>query len=261
MPWLEWAAKFSVFFQVANLTRQVTIASLMQIEPHDYMAELFTAVAAFNTIIIDFDRDIWSYISLHYFKQKTIAGEVGSSTMPHKVSHHFSGLLKAQNNLNINLIYYLYLKSLLSENYFKIAHLQASETQRKSFIKVLSTPTDIPLLRHDDKPISSSLVELGIWVCSLFFPKLRSTLWFWKNLLHLMYRDNRFHNTVIQICFGWSCHTILDSYCCYHRCQNLLWGGKNVITHAVQQTPIHTVQLLILRTPKQFDFCIYSPNG
>lgn len=57
-----------------------------QIEPHDYMAELFDAVARFNTILIDFDRDIWSYISLAYFKQKTIAGEVGSSTMPHKVN-------------------------------------------------------------------------------------------------------------------------------------------------------------------------------
>lgn len=57
-----------------------------QIEPHDYMAELFDAVARFNTILIDFDRDIWGYISLAYFKQKTIAGEVGSSTMPHKVN-------------------------------------------------------------------------------------------------------------------------------------------------------------------------------
>jgi len=57
-----------------------------QIEPHDYMAELFDAVARFNTILIDFDRDIWGYISQGYFKQKTIAGEVGSSTMPHKVN-------------------------------------------------------------------------------------------------------------------------------------------------------------------------------
>lgn len=57
-----------------------------QIEPHDYMAELFDAIARFNTILIDFDRDIWSYISLGYFKQRTIAGEVGSSTMPHKVN-------------------------------------------------------------------------------------------------------------------------------------------------------------------------------
>lgn len=57
----------------------------MQIEPHDYMAELFGAVARFNTILIDFDRDLWGYISLAYFKQRTIAGEVGSSTMPHKV--------------------------------------------------------------------------------------------------------------------------------------------------------------------------------
>jgi adenylosuccinate lyase len=57
-----------------------------QIEPHDYIAELFDAIARFNTILIDFDRDIWGYISLGYFKQKTIAGEIGSSTMPHKVN-------------------------------------------------------------------------------------------------------------------------------------------------------------------------------
>ena len=57
-----------------------------QIEPHDYIAELFDAFSRFNTILIDLDRDIWSYISLGYFKQKTVAGEVGSSTMPHKVN-------------------------------------------------------------------------------------------------------------------------------------------------------------------------------
>jgi len=57
-----------------------------QIEPHDYMAEMFDAIARFNTVLIDFNRDVWSYISLGYFKQKTVAGEVGSSTMPHKVN-------------------------------------------------------------------------------------------------------------------------------------------------------------------------------
>jgi len=57
-----------------------------QIEPHDYIAEYFDALARFNTIVLDFDRDIWSYISIGYFKQKTVAGEVGSSTMPHKVN-------------------------------------------------------------------------------------------------------------------------------------------------------------------------------
>ena len=57
-----------------------------QIEPHDYMAELFQAICRFNTILIDFDRDVWSYISLGYFKQRTIEGEIGSSTMPHKVN-------------------------------------------------------------------------------------------------------------------------------------------------------------------------------
>ena len=57
-----------------------------QIEPHDYMAEQFDTLARFNTVLIDFCRDAWAYISLGYFKQKTIAGEVGSSTMPHKVN-------------------------------------------------------------------------------------------------------------------------------------------------------------------------------
>ncbi|MFW8590029.1 adenylosuccinate lyase [Glaciecola sp. 2405UD65-10] len=57
-----------------------------QIEPHDYIAELYDAVARFNTILIDFDRDIWGYIAMGHFKQRTIAGEIGSSTMPHKVN-------------------------------------------------------------------------------------------------------------------------------------------------------------------------------
>ena len=61
-------------------------AMTTQIEPHDYMAELFQAITRFNTILLDFDRDVWSYISLGYFKQKTVAGEIGSSTMPHKVN-------------------------------------------------------------------------------------------------------------------------------------------------------------------------------
>ncbi len=57
-----------------------------QIEPHDYMAELFDALTRWNTILIDFNRDIWTYISMAYFGQKTVKGEVGSSTMPHKVN-------------------------------------------------------------------------------------------------------------------------------------------------------------------------------
>lgn len=57
-----------------------------QIEPHDYIAELFDVMARFNTILLDFDRDMWGYIALNHFKQKTIAGEIGSSTMPHKVN-------------------------------------------------------------------------------------------------------------------------------------------------------------------------------
>lgn len=58
----------------------------IQIEPHDYMAELFDAYARINSILIDLNRDIWGYISLGYFKQKMVAGEVGSSTMPHKIN-------------------------------------------------------------------------------------------------------------------------------------------------------------------------------
>ena len=57
-----------------------------QIEPHDYIAELFDALRRYNTILIDFNRDVWTYISLGYFKQKLKDGEVGSSTMPHKVN-------------------------------------------------------------------------------------------------------------------------------------------------------------------------------
>ena len=57
-----------------------------QIEPHDYIAEFFDCIARFNTIVIDFDRDMWGYIALNHFKPRTIAGEIGSSTMPHKVN-------------------------------------------------------------------------------------------------------------------------------------------------------------------------------
>jgi adenylosuccinate lyase len=57
-----------------------------QIEPHDFIAELFDAIARFNTVLLDLDRDMWSYISMGFFKQKRLPGEVGSSTMPHKVN-------------------------------------------------------------------------------------------------------------------------------------------------------------------------------
>lgn len=82
-PQVDWQANAKEFVEGLGLTWNPYTT---QIEPHDYIAELFDAIARFNTIIIDFDRDIWGYISLGYFKQKTIAGEVGSSTMPHKVN-------------------------------------------------------------------------------------------------------------------------------------------------------------------------------
>lgn len=82
-PDVDWA-EFSQNF-VESLGLQFNPYTI-QIEPHDYIAEFFHALSRFNTILLDFDRDIWGYISLGYFKQKTIAGEIGSSTMPHKVN-------------------------------------------------------------------------------------------------------------------------------------------------------------------------------
>ncbi len=82
-PDIDWPKFSQNFIESLGITfNPYTI----QIEPHDYIAELFDATARYNTIIIDFCRDIWSYISIGYFKQKVIAGEVGSSTMPHKVN-------------------------------------------------------------------------------------------------------------------------------------------------------------------------------
>ncbi|MDC1509240.1 adenylosuccinate lyase [Oceanospirillaceae bacterium] len=82
-PEIDWQANAQVFVESLGLTFNPYTT---QIEPHDYIAELFDAIARFNTILLDFDRDIWGYISLGFFKQKTIAGEIGSSTMPHKVN-------------------------------------------------------------------------------------------------------------------------------------------------------------------------------
>ncbi|MFT6288473.1 MAG: adenylosuccinate lyase [Alcanivorax sp.] len=82
-PQLDWQANAQSFVESLGLTWNPYTT---QIEPHDYMAELFDAIARCNTILVDFNRDIWGYISLGYFKQQTVAGEVGSSTMPHKVN-------------------------------------------------------------------------------------------------------------------------------------------------------------------------------
>ena len=82
-PEIDWETFARQFVESLGLTWNPYTT---QIEPHDYMAELFDATARFNTIAIDFARDIWGYISIGYFKQKTVAGEVGSSTMPHKVN-------------------------------------------------------------------------------------------------------------------------------------------------------------------------------
>ncbi len=82
-PDLDWQQISKNFVTHLGLTWN---AYTTQIEPHDYMAELFSAIIRTNTILIDFNRDMWGYISLHYFQQSTLSNEVGSSTMPHKVN-------------------------------------------------------------------------------------------------------------------------------------------------------------------------------
>ena len=82
-PDVDWQANAQAFVGKLGLAWNPYTT---QIEPHDYIAELFAACCRFNTILIDFDRDIWGYISLGYFRQKVVKGEVGSSTMPHKVN-------------------------------------------------------------------------------------------------------------------------------------------------------------------------------
>ena len=82
-PEIDWAAHAQAFVESLGLAFNPYTT---QIEPHDYMAELFDALRRYNTILIDFNRDVWGYISLGYFKQKLKDGEVGSSTMPHKVN-------------------------------------------------------------------------------------------------------------------------------------------------------------------------------
>ncbi|MCG5494674.1 adenylosuccinate lyase [Ectothiorhodospira variabilis] len=82
-PEVDWEALSQGFIEKLGLEMN---PYTIQIEPHDYMAEMFHALARFNTVLIDFSRDVWGYISLGYFKQRVVAGEVGSSTMPHKVN-------------------------------------------------------------------------------------------------------------------------------------------------------------------------------
>lgn len=82
-PDLDWPKLAQTFVESLDLNWNPYTT---QIEPHDYIAELFDSIARCNTILIDLSRDIWSYISIGYFNQRTIAGEVGSSTMPHKVN-------------------------------------------------------------------------------------------------------------------------------------------------------------------------------
>ena len=101
-PEIDWEKFSKAFVESLGLFWN---AYTIQIEPHDYIAEYFHALSRFNTILIDFNRDVWGYISLGYFKQRTIAGEVGSSTMPHKVNP--IDFENAEGNLGLaNAIFY-----------------------------------------------------------------------------------------------------------------------------------------------------------
>src|SRR5690606_36014038 len=82
-PEIDWPAFSKKVLNGLGLTQNVYT---IQIEPHDWMAALFDAIARANTILLDFNRDVWGYISLGYFKQRLKEGEIGSSTMPHKVN-------------------------------------------------------------------------------------------------------------------------------------------------------------------------------
>ena len=103
-PTLDWQSITQQFIEDLGVNYAMYTA---QIETHDYMAEYFHSINRFNTILIDFSRDIWGYVSLGYFKQKTIEGEVGSSTMPHKVNpidfENGEGNLGIANALNTHL--------------------------------------------------------------------------------------------------------------------------------------------------------------
>jgi adenylosuccinate lyase len=82
-PTVDWAQASGDFIRLLGLTNNPWTT---QIEPHDYIAELFHCLTRFNQILLDFDRDIWAYISNDYFKQRKVEGETGSSTMPHKIN-------------------------------------------------------------------------------------------------------------------------------------------------------------------------------
>ncbi len=82
-PGVDWEGVTRQFVQSLGLVHNPYTT---QIEPHDFVAELFHAASRFNTVLLGFDRDVWGYCSLNYFKQRTVEGEIGSSTMPHKVN-------------------------------------------------------------------------------------------------------------------------------------------------------------------------------
>ena len=113
----------------------------IQIEPHDYMAELFHEIARANTVLIDFDRDVWGYISMHFFKQKLREGEVGSSTMPHKVNP--IDFENAEGNLGIANALYEHLAG----------KLPVSRMQRDL--------TDSTVLRNVGVPVAHTLLAVA----------------------------------------------------------------------------------------------------
>jgi adenylosuccinate lyase len=103
-PKVDWPSVTRTFIESLGLTYNLYST---QIEPHDYIAEFFHALARFNQVLLDFDRDIWGYISIGYFSQRKVEGETGSSTMPHKVNpidfENSEGNLGVANALMLHL--------------------------------------------------------------------------------------------------------------------------------------------------------------
>lgn len=134
-----------------------------QIEPHDYIAELFDAISRFNNILLDFDRDIWSYISIGYFKQRIKAGEIGSSTMPHKVNpidfENSEGNLGLANAVAIHLSSKLPISRWQRDLTDSTVLRNLGLTLAYSLIAYKSTLRGISKLQVDQARIRSDLLE------------------------------------------------------------------------------------------------------
>ncbi|WWO99650.1 MAG: adenylosuccinate lyase [Candidatus Dasytiphilus stammeri] len=174
-----------------------------QIEPHDYIAEIVFCISRFNTILIDFNRDIWGYLALNYFKQKIVKGEIGSSTMPHKINP--INFENAESNLGLANAILIYIAN----------HLPISRWQRDL--------TDSTLLRNLGVGLSYALIA-------------------WKKTLHGIKRlELNYNQLLIQLDQNWEIlaeciQTIMRKYAIPNSYEKLkeLTQGKNVNSNAIR---------------------------